>query len=139
MFGETLSLAASIATIKKMERENVVDHLRDIGLKIFLGWADIMQEVGLPANVMSLRGTASFQRIKFRDEQIAALFRKEMIASGTLIVGSNNVCYAMREPEIKRILKSYRHALGVMRDALDKGNIEQRLAGATVAPMVRAS
>jgi len=139
MFGETLSLAASIATIKKMERENVVDRLRDTGLKIYMGAANIAREIGLPADVIHSRGTASFQRIAFRDEQIAALFRKEMIASGTLIVGSHNVCYAMGESEIKRILKSYRHALGVIKDALDKGDIEQRLAGAAVAPMVRAS
>jgi len=93
----------------------------------------------MPHSVYKARGTASFQRIIFGSAQIAALFRKEMIASGTLIVASHNVCYAMGEPEIKRILKSYRHALGVVKEAFDNGDIEQRLAGATVAPMVRAS
>ena len=40
--------------------------------------------------------------------------------------------------EIKRILRSYDHTLGIIRDAIDKGDIAERLAGATVGPMVRA-
>jgi hypothetical protein len=62
-----------------------------------------------------------------------------MIASGSLIAASNNVCAAHGPSEVKRILKSYDHTLDVIRNAFDKGDIEQRLAGASVGPMVRAS
>lgn len=137
MFGETLSLAAAIATIKKMEREDVVGGLRNKGLKLMLGIDDIAKQHGIPEDVFKLTGVLSFTRIKFGDDQIAALFRKEMIASGTLIAGSHSLCHAMGESEIKRVLKSYDHTFGILRQALDKGDIAERLAGATVAPMVR--
>lgn len=139
MFGETLSLAASIATIRKMEREDVVGGLRKKGLKLMLGIDDLVKQYGIPGNVFSLSGVLSFMRIKFGNDQIAALFRKEMIASGTLIVGSHNLCHAMGESEIRRVLKSYDHTFGILRQTIDNNDFEQRLAGATVAPMVRAS
>jgi glutamate-1-semialdehyde 2,1-aminomutase len=139
MFGETLSLAASIATIRKMEREDVVAGLRDKGRRLMLGVFGLMKQHGISEDVFKLHGVLSFLRIKFGNDQIAALFRKEMIASGTLIVGSHNLCNAMGESEIRRVLKSYDHTFAILRDALDKGDISERLAGATVAPMVRAS
>jgi hypothetical protein len=61
-----------------------------------------------------------------------------MIASGTLIVASHSVCAAHGPSEIKRILRSYEHTFGIIREAIDKDDIAERLAGASVAPMVRA-
>ncbi len=137
-FGETLSLAAGIATIKKLEQQDVVAKLRDTGLKLYLGVKEMLEFHKLQ-DIVTIKGVLSFVRLNFKDEKIAALFRKEMVSSGTLIVGSHNVSYAMGEPEIKRVLKSYDHTLGIIREAIDAGDIERRLDGATVAPMVRAS
>ncbi len=138
-FGETLSLAASIATIKKLERDNVIPRLWDIGDHLWLNVADKLMLKHRTGDAIGFYGQGPFKRLKFRDDQIAALFRKEMAASGTLIVASHNICAAHGPNEIKRVLKSYDHTLGVIRDALDKGDIEERLAGATVGPMVRTA
>ncbi len=138
MFGETLSIAAAIATINKLEREEVILKLRQTG-EFLAGAVDMMIEQRGLADVISTFGHPAFRRIKFRDDKIAALFRKEMVGSGTLITASHNICAAHGPNEIKRVLRSYDHALGMLRDALDKGNIDERLAGASVGPMVRAS
>ena len=135
-FGETLSLAASIATIKKLERDEIIPQLWRTGNAIE---ANYWRKYHNLDDDIWFAGMAPFRRIKFRNDQIAALFRKEMVASGTLITASHNVCAAHGPNEVKRIGKSYEHACGIIREALDKGDIEQRLAGATVAPMVRAS
>ena len=138
MFGETLSLAASIATIKKLEREEIIPKLWQRGRQL----AEIVQttiDSRALNGFIDLHGEPPFKRLKFRDDQIAALFRKEMVASGTLVVASHNLCAAHGPSEIKRILKSYDHALGIIRDAIDKNDIAERLAGATVGPMVRAN
>jgi glutamate-1-semialdehyde 2,1-aminomutase/spore coat polysaccharide biosynthesis protein SpsF len=136
-FGETLSLAAGIATIKKLERDNVPRKLAATGRAIETGVNSLIKARGLK-DAIRLDGDVAFKRIKFRDDKIAALFRKEMISSGTLIVASHNVSAAHGPNEIKRILKSYDHALGVLRDAIDNDDIDKRLAGASVGPMVRA-
>jgi glutamate-1-semialdehyde aminotransferase/spore coat polysaccharide biosynthesis protein SpsF (cytidylyltransferase family) len=138
-FGEALSLAASIATIRKMVKENVIQALRDKGLELYQGVNTITRKHGIPEDVFRMTGVLSFMRTRTRDDQIAALIRREMVNSGTLIVASHNICYALGKPEIWRVLKSYDHAFGVLRDALEKGNVAERLAGASVMPTVRAT
>jgi|SRR5579883_203561 glutamate-1-semialdehyde 2,1-aminomutase/spore coat polysaccharide biosynthesis protein SpsF len=142
--GETLSLAASIATIAKMERENVIDKIWETGETLRSDVTDLIRAHGL-GDVIGLYGQAPLKRISMKAhenatvDQLWALFRKEMIASGTLIIGSHNICYAHTQGDIKRVLKSYDHTLAIMREALDHDNIARRLEGATIAPMVRAS
>jgi glutamate-1-semialdehyde 2,1-aminomutase len=138
MFGETLSLAAGIATIKKLERGQIIPQLWETGCWLEGEARARIEDIGLK-DVVRTYGEAPLTRLKFHDDQIAALFRREMVASGTLIVSSHNICAAHGPSEIKRILRSYDHALGVLREAIDKGDIAERLAGASVAPMVRAS
>ncbi len=137
-FGETLSLAASIATIKKLERDEIIPEIWRWGSDLFNCVNDMLLNTGMHEWI-SMHGESPFVRLKFRDDKIAALFRKEMIASGTLITASHNLCAAHGPNEIMRILKSYDHALSVISHAILKGDVEQRLAGASVAPMVRAS
>ncbi len=137
-FGETLSLAAGLATIRKLEREDIIPQLWRTGTQLSLGANALIENHGLKG-LIRLSGKPSFVRVFFRDEKIAALFRREMVSSGTLITASHNICAAHGPAEIKRILKSYDHALGVVSEALLHDDIDERLAGATVAPMVRAS
>jgi glutamate-1-semialdehyde 2,1-aminomutase len=136
-FGETLSLAAGIATIRKLEREQVPLTLRLTGSLL----ADEVNHLrgihGINGDVVEFYGEPCFKRLKFKDDKIAALFRKEMVASGTLITASHNICAAHGPSEIKRVLRSYDHTLGILREAIDRGDIDERLAGASVGPMVR--
>jgi glutamate-1-semialdehyde aminotransferase/spore coat polysaccharide biosynthesis protein SpsF (cytidylyltransferase family) len=138
MFGETLSLAASIATIKKLERDKIIQRIWRCGAWLADEVRNRLDWHGMETTIQ-LHGSDVFKRLKFRNDQIAALFRKEMVASGTLITASHNISAAHGPSEIKRILKSYDHALGVVRQAVEKGDIAERLNGASVAPLVRAS
>ena len=135
-FGETLSIAAAIATIKKMERDDVINTLWLTGGRLELAVNEMLQARKLTGHIHTY-GCAPLVRLHFSDDKIAALFRKEMATTGTLIIASHNICAAHGPSEVKRILKSYDHALDVINDAIDKGDIDARLAGATIGPMVR--
>lgn len=135
-FGETLSLAAAIATINKIERDGITDRLWRTGDELAGGIAALKLAHHIDTE-LTLYGAGPMKRIKFADDKIAALFRREMIATGTLIIASNNICAAHGAAEVARALKSYDHALGVIRDAIDKGDIDARLAGASIGPAVR--
>lgn len=135
-FGEALSLAASIATIAKMERENVIEQLWFKGSQLAAVAAAARKSHGLDG-VFEMNGAPPFVRIGFPNDQLAALFRREMINSGTLMIASHNVCAALGESEIKRVAKSYDHACSVVADALKKGDITERLAGGAIAKGVR--
>jgi len=137
-FGETLSLAAAIATIKKLEAPSFFRNLRLTGDQLWLGAHRLLEKYGLE-EAIEIKGYPTFKRIKFVTDDIAALFRKEMVASGTLIIASHNISAAHGPNEIERVLKSYDHALGVIIEAIEKGDVKERLAGASVGPGVRAS
>jgi len=104
-FGEALSIAAAIATIHKLESENVPVYLEDIGLKL---------EVGLNRSIanhkikgIDIYGHASLLRIKYGDKHIQSLFVQEMAKRGVLIINSINTCFAHKEPQIRHILSAF--------------------------------
>jgi len=141
--GETLSLAAAIATIDKIEREGIAEYLSTMGKFLDRSVGDLTAIHGL-ITVLDTTGYAPLVRLKFNDQpnatadQILALFRREMIASGVLIINCHAVSYAHGPNEVKRIIKAYDHTLSVIRDALDKGDIAERLGEAGVSQGVRA-
>jgi glutamate-1-semialdehyde 2,1-aminomutase len=137
MFGETLSLAAGLATIRKLEREHTLAKVWETGASLGRSASDMIFDYGM-AEYIQLHGQPPMVRLTFKDGDIAALFRREMIASGTLIIASHNISAAHGANEIKRVVASYRHTLAILREALDKGDVKERLAGATVGPMVRS-
>jgi len=112
MFGETLSIAASIATIKKMEREHVIQHLWKVGADIMLKVDASLDYHGLN-DVITFTGMFPRKKINFRDHenatanQIKTLFMQDMAENGVLIINSNNVSFAIKEPEVKRIGEAY--------------------------------
>lgn len=123
-FGETLSLAASIATIEKMEREHVPSYLWNYGDKLRKGVLDRLDKSGL-YDVIGVYGDAPLLRLRFTGrgqfsaEAITGLYRKCMIESGTLIAGSHNICFAHGQNELARVLASYDHTLSQMKMALE--------------------
>jgi glutamate-1-semialdehyde aminotransferase len=116
MFGETLSLAASIATIKKMEREHVIQHLWEVGARIGVKVNAFLDYHGLN-DVIQLTGMAPRMKLNFKAHenatanQIKTLFLQNMVDNGVLIINSNNVSFAIKEPEIKRIVRAYDESL----------------------------
>lgn len=142
MFGETLSIAAAIATIKKMEKEHVITHLWEVGMELDIKVTEAIAAHGLE-KVINLTGMDPRIAINIHDhpnatkEEIKALFMQEMIQGGVLVIASHNVSYAIRKPEVQRILTAYNRALSTINQALENNNIsdyiEEPLAG--VAPL----
>jgi glutamate-1-semialdehyde 2,1-aminomutase len=142
MFGETLSIAAAIATIKKLEKEDVPGYLWHVGAELMGHVTQAIEAHGLE-KVISLSGMAPRVAINIQDhknatkEEIKALFMQEMIQGGVLVIASHNVSYAIKQNEVKRILTAYNRALTTINQALEDNNIsdyiEAPLTG--VAPL----
>ncbi|MGA9196817.1 MAG: aminotransferase class III-fold pyridoxal phosphate-dependent enzyme, partial [Pseudolabrys sp.] len=88
--GETLSLAAAIATIDKIEREAVIDRLWATGGELMTQVKARIAAAGL-SDALGLVGTPPWAILTFKDrpkaskEAIKTLFLREMIAAGVLI------------------------------------------------------
>jgi glutamate-1-semialdehyde 2,1-aminomutase/spore coat polysaccharide biosynthesis protein SpsF len=134
-FGEALSLAASLATIEKMEKENVIGHLWRTGETIKAAVTKTINNLDL-AEWISLYGEGPLVRIAFHNNRFASanliksFFIQEMIRDGVLIIASNNVCYAHGEAEVRKIIASYGRTLAKMK----QGDLEKRLDGREISP-----
>lgn len=120
MFGETLSLAASIATIAKMEREPVIDHLWSTGGSL-AGIARAAIHAWKLEGIVRIKGAPPRQILEFNDNKVRTLFLQGMAENGVLIINSHNVSYAHRGPELTRIAKAYEETCSLIRCALDNG------------------
>jgi glutamate-1-semialdehyde 2,1-aminomutase len=144
--GETLSLAAAIATIDKIDSDKVTDRLWSTGADLKTQALARIAKAGL-SEAVGLVGAAPWAILTFKDhgkaskEAIKTLFLREMIAAGVLINASHNVCFAHSAADVARVLAAYDHALAVLRDAIDRGDIEQRLGNQVIRPVfsVRAA
>jgi glutamate-1-semialdehyde 2,1-aminomutase/spore coat polysaccharide biosynthesis protein SpsF len=144
--GETLSLAAAIATIDKIEREKVTERLWATGGELMNQARARIAAAGL-SDVVGLTGAAPWAILTYKDhakaskEAIKTLFLREMIAAGILVNASHNVCFAHTPADVGRVLAAYDHALSVLRAALDRGDVERRLGNQVIRPVfsVRAA
>jgi len=144
--GEALSLAAAIATIDKIERQNVTDHLWKAGGTLMREARNRIAAAGL-SGVLSLNGAAPWAILAFHDhpraskEAIKTLFLREMIAAGVLINASHNICFAHTDWDYARVLQAYDIALSALREALSRDEVARRLGNRTIEPIfsVRAS
>jgi len=142
MFGETLSLAAALATIKKMQRENVIQHLWKVGADIDLAIKKYIDRTGL-GSVINLSGEFPKRAVTFNDagnatsNQLRTLFMQEMIKNGVLIIGSNNVMHSIGDAEMKRISKAYHDTIFTIALAIEKGDIAERVKqeAAVISPL----
>ena len=131
--GEALSLAAAIACIDKLERENVVESIRSQNAYLNGEMFRLVIKHDVPVECHYLQGLT---RVAFRDvgdtagTQIASLFREVMAANGLLIISSNNLGFMHRDNEIKRVVRAYDEAFRAISKALHEGGLASRAATA---------
>lgn len=129
-FGEALSIAASIATIRKLEANKVPEKLALMGAEIGAVMAKTINGLGLDEYI-SIYGTDALPRIKFKNNGVQSLFIQEMAKNGVLIIGSFNLSAAHGRDEMNRICIALGATLGEIRKAV-KGNILDHLDGGLV-------
>lgn len=138
--GETLSIAASLAVIDKMEKEPVIKTLWDIGkvlrdqLKIIISKYELDQVVNLLGHDVWM--TTVFKN--YQDSSMHAIrsfILHEMYKQGILTLGSHNLCYAHRGEDISYILSAYEYSFDKLASNLKKGNLEKHIAIPVIKPL----
>jgi glutamate-1-semialdehyde aminotransferase len=140
--GETASLAAAMATIDVMEREDYWAHVWKQGTKIQNGFRAIAKEFGLektvdcggmpPWTVVMFTDTAGFTSL-----QLKTLFQQEMIRWGVLFSGSQFISLSHSDEDITRTISAYGEAFKVLRFALDSQAVDKLTLGAPIEMVFR--
>jgi glutamate-1-semialdehyde 2,1-aminomutase/spore coat polysaccharide biosynthesis protein SpsF len=140
--GEALSLAAARATIETFLEKDVIGVLWEQGERLQEGFNVLAKGLGL-AQYMSCKGLPprTIIDITAPDEidplLLKAILQQEMVRRGVLWAGYHNVCFSMTEADVMCILRAYRAALPVVKQAIESGNPEKYLLGARLQPVFR--
>lgn len=140
--GETLSLAAALATMNKLQREPVIETMYRQGTKVLEGVRDLIAHhnvgdfVGLAGNP-----TWSFLLLKdiepYTQWQIKTLFMQEMLARGILAFGTHNISYRHGDPEVAALLAAYDEVFPLLATAVHERRLEAMLRCKLLEPLFK--
>lgn len=140
--GETLSLAASLATINKIENYNVIQHLWDFGNTLKNKLKILINSYNL-ASVIALSGYSPWLIFKFFDDEnvssheLKTLFIQEMVRRGILINSSCNINFSHCELEQTKIQIAVEEVFCVIAEGLKKNNLGELLKTKPIQPLFR--
>ncbi len=140
--GETLSLTAALATMKKMEREPVIETIWSQGAKAKKGLTAMIEKHGL-SDVLSVKGKDCWSFLIFKDTEtysqweIKTLFLQEMFAKGILTIGTHNMSYAHSDADIEKLTSAYDNAFGIIREVLTDKTLDKRLHTKPLVPLFK--
>ncbi len=137
---ETLSLAASIATIKKIKEKNVVAKLWSYGDDLRKCVNALIEKYNLQ-DLISLKGIAPWIIVTFKDHPKASrtllrtFFQKEMIGNGVFILTSHNINYAYDEKDFSLILNAYEETFAKLNDLMAANKLAESLNTQLLEPV----
>lgn len=142
MGGETLSLAAAVATMKKIKARSVAAKLAESGTIVFDETRKLIEKHGI-SHFAQMSGHPSWNFLLLQDLpdtssfEIKTLFMQECLARGILTLGSHNMSYAHTPEEISRLLEVYDEVFPLLRDAVANRSIRQYLRCEPLQPLFK--
>ncbi len=129
MWTERIGPVAAVATLEKLERENVPAELVRHGEAINAGWASLSEKYGVPINIS---GVPPLTHICFDIPQALeaqTLYTQEMLKKGYLLGGSVYTSFAYTEELIARFVEASDGVFAMIRSGIDSGDLTPMLAG----------
>ena len=131
--GETISMAAALATLNKLEKMNVPKKLSSLGKKLKQTSNKIIKDLKL-SDTFEFSGNDWWPRLIFKNSDQAFLLhlvRQEFIESGIFMGSSFNLCLAHdKKTNIQDTFKKIESSFTNIRDILEKKNPHKLLRGA---------
>ena len=139
--GETLSLAASIATIKELRDKQVPKYLDEKGALLKDGYNQIAIEFGVDQYTRCIgyncRSMVTFTPEAGNGLEVKAFMQQEMIKRGILWAGFHNMCFSHSDEDIQYTLSAYRDVMPLLKEAIESKNVKSYLKGEVLEAVFR--
>ena len=140
--GETLSLAAALATMQKLQREPVIETLHRQGKKIIdhLNATIAKHDAG---NMLGVSGNPAWSFFLIKDTapytqwQIKTLFMQEMLARGILTFGTHNMSYSHSDGDLGKLFSAYDKVIPMLVTAVNERSLEKMLHCQPLEPLFK--
>jgi len=126
---ERVGPAASIATINKLKKYNVPDHIRKIGGTIGGNWERLADKHGLDLTILGPNSLITFVLNYKNAQEIKTLFNQEMLKRGYLANTTLYVSYSHKQKFLKEYFEIVDEVFGILKKAIDKDNVTDLLDG----------
>ncbi len=140
--GETLSLAAALATMTKLQNMPVIETLWFQGKKIKEGVNALIKKYELE-NILSISGKDCWSFLLFKDSdvysqwEIKTLFLQEVFQRGILTIGTHNMSYAHSDADIVKLLEVYNEVFGIIKEVMVEKNLNKWLRTKPLIPLFK--
>lgn len=140
--GETLSLAATKATLDFMLENKVVEHLKLVGEQLQSGLNKIINDMQAQ-QWLSVTGHPVWSFLNISEQgaysaiELKSLFLQEMAQHGFLLGGGHNLNYAHKSADIAALLIAYRQVLATLADTIIKEDFSTRFKGELLQPVFK--
>lgn len=140
--GETLSLAAALATMRKLQNSPILEEMATRGNRLKLGVQDRIEKFDL-SFFLVVSGHPSWSFLTFKDTeaydpwQIKTLFLQEIFARGILSLGTHNMSYAHSDKDIETLLSVYDEVFPLLKDAIVNRKLELLLRCKPLEPLFK--
>jgi glutamate-1-semialdehyde 2,1-aminomutase len=142
MGGEALSLAAAVATLRKIKSHSVPARLASTGELVRKRTQNRIDKHDI-AHIVEFAGHPSWTFLLFRDTpnasslEIKTLFMQETLARGILTLGTHNMSYAHSEADVDKLMQVYDEVFPLLRDAVDNRSLRQYLRCTPLQPLFK--
>lgn len=140
--GDSVPMAACLATIKILERPGFYDHIWKTGTDMQNGIKELIAKYKLE-DVVSLTGLAPHSGLSFEGHgklnylEVQSAYSDVMIENGILVFAIYNLNMHHGEAETKAYLEATDKALANVRKAIDNDSLEGLVHGKTVNPVFK--
>ena len=140
--GDSIAMAAALATIKILEQPGFYEHINNIGtmqrdgieaLIHNYGLEEIISVSGLPAHAgVSFEGHGSLSYL-----DVQSVYSQTMIENGILVFAIYNLNKSHTEKEADAYLKATDRAFALIKEVVEKDSVDHVLKGGKVDPVFK--
>lgn len=140
--GDSISMAAALATIKILEQPGFYEHITKIGTMQRDGIAELIEKYDL-GDVLSVSGMPAHAGVSFEGHgslnylDIQSVYSQTMIENGILVFAIYNLNKSHTEKEAKAYIEATDKAFALIKQAVEKDSLEGILRGGRVDPVFK--
>lgn len=130
--GETLSLAASLATLNKLQNGPILETIKETGRYLMDSLSKKILEHKL-GHIFSVEGYPVWSFIIAKDTdyatmwEIKTLMQQEMLENGMFMIGTHNMSYAHTKEDVDNLMEVYESFFIKMKQVEEAKNLNQFL------------
>jgi glutamate-1-semialdehyde aminotransferase/spore coat polysaccharide biosynthesis protein SpsF (cytidylyltransferase family) len=140
--GETLSLAAALATLNKLQSHGVIDALIQKGEWIITEVNHLIKKHQVQ-DFISISGhpTWSFLLINaigdYSQAQLKTLFLQEVFKRGILTLGTHNLSYSHSDQDLHKLIEVYDQVFPILKESIEHQSLPSMLQCEPLVPLFK--